>query len=160
RRLPRRVGPDPRVARDGPGGMDGRACDRGRRRPAPRHSGRTRARAPRRHARRDDARLDLAGARKAAAVMTLAAALATAGCGGGASSSSAPPPGSCADVTKPKPSSPSKLQAPARLLDAAKHWTLTFRTSCGSFAVRLAPQTSPHATASLVALARSGYFDG
>src|SRR5262249_29484106 len=66
----------------------------------------------------------------------------------------------CAQVATPKPRSPAKLTAPAGRLDTAKRWTLTFRTSCGSFAVRLAPGTSPHATASLVALARSGFFDG
>src|SRR5262245_10351664 len=95
----------------------------------------------------------------AVAVVTLAAALAATGCGGGSSSTS-PPPGSCAQVATPKPRSPAKLTAPARRLDAAKRWTLTFRTSCGSFAVRLAPRTSPHATASLVSLALSGFFDG
>ena len=39
-------------------------------------------------------------------------------------------------------------------------WTLTFQTSCGTFVVALQPKTSPRATASLVALARRGFFDG
>src|SRR6476469_7844416 len=100
-------------------------------------------------------------ARSAVAVATIAAALACAGCGGGSSSTGSPPTaGSCADVSTPKPRSPAKLEAPSGRLDAAKHWTLTFQTSCGSFEVRLAPQTSPRATASLVALARSRFFDG
>jgi len=100
-------------------------------------------------------------ARNAAAVAMLAAALAAAGCGGGSQSSSPPPPSSsCADVSTPKPRAAGTLEAPASRLAAAKRWTLTFQTSCGSFVVRLEPRTSPHATASLVALARSGYFDG
>jgi peptidyl-prolyl cis-trans isomerase B (cyclophilin B) len=100
-------------------------------------------------------------AQRAVAVATVIAALVCAGCGGGSSSTGSPPSAaSCADVSTPKPRSPAKLEAPSGRLDAAKHWTLTFRTSCGLFEVRLAPQTSPRATASLVALARSGFFDG
>ncbi len=96
--------------------------------------------------------------RRTVAIATLGVALAAAGCGGGGGGS--PQATSCAGVAKPKPRTPAKLtKAPARL-EAGRRWTLTFTTSCGSFAVRLAPQTSPHATASLVALARSGFFDG
>ena len=42
----------------------------------------------------------------------------------------------------------------------SKQWTLTFATDRGTFVVALEPRISPRATASLVALARRGYFDG
>jgi cyclophilin family peptidyl-prolyl cis-trans isomerase len=37
---------------------------------------------------------------------------------------------------------------------------LRFETSCGNFEITLDPKQSPHAAASLVVLAKSGYFDG
>jgi len=67
---------------------------------------------------------------------------------------------SCAKVRQPKPHRPGVLKPPTTRLDPSKRWLLTFRTSCGTFVVLLQPKTSPHATASLVALARRGYFDG
>ena len=76
----------------------------------------------------------------------LAAALLVAGCGGGSHASNAP-------------RAPGKLKPPSAPLDPTKHWTLTFATDRGTFVVALAPRTSPRATASLVALARRGYFD-
>src|SRR6202008_3041635 len=88
--------------------------------------------------------------RRTAAVATLGAALAAAGCGGSSAA--------CADVATPKPHAAGTHRPPATPLDAAKRWTLTFKTSCGSFAVQLMPRTAPHAAASLVALARSGFF--
>jgi len=94
--------------------------------------------------------------RGAVAVATVIAALTVTGCGDSSRVSNS----SCADVAKPKPHASGSHHAPNAELDVAKRWTLTFRTSCGSFTVQLAPQTSPHATASLVALARSGFFDG
>jgi len=98
------------------------------------------------------------------------AVLVAAGCGGGGgSSSTSSQPGQtsttasdrqCPQVSKPEPRDPGSLKAPAGTLDPAKRWTLTFRTSCGTFVVLLDPKTSPHAAASLVSLARKGYFDG
>ena len=38
-------------------------------------------------------------------------------------------------------------------------YTLTFKTSCGSFTITLDPKTAPNTTASLVALAEDGYFE-
>ena len=43
--------------------------------------------------------------------------------------------------------------------DPSQTHTLTFDTSCGSFTVTLDPESAPETTASLVALAESGYFD-
>jgi len=44
-------------------------------------------------------------------------------------------------------------------LPAGKTFTLTFETSCGPFTVSLDQKAAPHTSASLVALARTGYFD-
>jgi peptidyl-prolyl cis-trans isomerase B (cyclophilin B) len=74
--------------------------------------------------------------------------LLAAGCGGGEHKAAAP-----------APRTPEKLKPPVARLDASKHWTLTFQTDRGTFVVALEPRVSPRATASLVALARHGYFD-
>ena len=101
--------------------------------------------------------------RTLAAVSTLAVVLVAEGCGGSshpAPTTSAQQSGSsCADVSAPKPRTPGTQGAPTARLDPSKRWTLTFRTSCGEFVVLLQPRTSPHATGSLVALARARYFD-
>jgi peptidyl-prolyl cis-trans isomerase B (cyclophilin B) len=80
-------------------------------------------------------------------VLVVLAALVVAGCGGGQKSST------------PTPRQPEKLKPPAQPLDPTKKWTLTFATDRGTFVVALAPRVSPHAAASLVALARRGFFD-
>lgn len=83
-------------------------------------------------------------------VICITAAVAAAGCGGGhKASASAPPP----------PRAPEKLKPPMQRLDPAKKWTLTFATDHGTFVVALDPRVSPHATASLVSLARGDFFD-
>ncbi len=91
--------------------------------------------------------------KRVALVPLLALALAVAGCGGSKSA------GGCTHVDAPKPRTPDRLPKPAPI-DAARRWTLAFETSCGTFVVRLEPRIAPHATASLVALARRHYFDG
>jgi peptidyl-prolyl cis-trans isomerase B (cyclophilin B) len=60
---------------------------------------------------------------------------------------------------KTAPREPEKLKPPVAGLDTSKRWTLTFATDRGTFVVTLQPRVSPHATASLVSLARHGYFD-
>ena len=75
-------------------------------------------------------------------------ALVVAGCGGGHK------------AAKPVPRAPEKLRPPVARLNVSKQWTLTFATDRGTFVVALEPRISPRATASLVALARRGYFDG
>jgi peptidyl-prolyl cis-trans isomerase B (cyclophilin B) len=64
----------------------------------------------------------------------------------------------CPKVKRPKPRSESR-KPPKKLLDAHKTWKATFKTSCGSFTMRLDVKDSPHTTASFVSLARSHYFD-
>jgi peptidyl-prolyl cis-trans isomerase B (cyclophilin B) len=82
-------------------------------------------------------------------------ALLAGGCGGGGGS---PSTAGCPKVTAPKPRNTTAAVSP-RPLASGRQWSLTFRTSCGTFVVTLDPGTSPHATASLVALARKRYFD-
>ena len=100
--------------------------------------------------------------RRLALAPTLVALLVAAGHGGAphAATATVVEGSSCAKVERPKPHKPGALKPPAARLDPSKRWSLTFHTSCGTFVVLLQPRTSPHATASLVALARRAYFDG
>jgi cyclophilin family peptidyl-prolyl cis-trans isomerase len=88
-------------------------------------------------------------------LLTLVVAL-VAGCGG---DTSAGTDAACRSVEAPDPRDPGSREAPSTALDADRTYTLTFETSCGSFVVTLDPETAPRTTASLVALARDGYFD-
>ena len=103
--------------------------------------------------------------RRLAFIASLAVVTAT-GCG--SSSSESEPPvttaattqaQACTEVSQPSPRDAETLEPPRAPLDTTKQWRLTFRTSCGTFVVVLQPQTSPKATASLVSLARRGFFD-
>jgi peptidyl-prolyl cis-trans isomerase B (cyclophilin B) len=58
----------------------------------------------------------------------------------------------------PNPRNPGKQKKPSKPLDSKKTWTLAFKTSCGSFTVRLDLKRGPNASASMVSLARAGYF--
>ena len=85
-----------------------------------------------------------------------------AGCGGGGddtTESVATSLDECSSVDAPTPRSPESREAPSEPLDTSKPYTLTFETNCGSFTVTLDPEVAPKTTASLVALARDGYFD-
>jgi cyclophilin family peptidyl-prolyl cis-trans isomerase len=99
------------------------------------------------------------------ALLVLLAALAAvalvAGCGGGESStkSTGAAPSECTSVEPPDPRETGSHKAPIAPLDADKTYTLTFETTCGSFTVTLDPELAPKTTASLVALAREGYYD-
>jgi cyclophilin family peptidyl-prolyl cis-trans isomerase len=96
------------------------------------------------------------------ALTLLLAALAVAGCGGNdgaATETTAVASGECAGVDAPKPRNPESREAPSAPLDAGTTYTLTFDTNCGPFTVTLSSELAPETTASLVALARDGYFD-
>jgi peptidyl-prolyl cis-trans isomerase B (cyclophilin B) len=83
-----------------------------------------------------------------------------AGCGGGGGTSTTTTTVSgCESVQTPAARRPTPLKAPTAPLPAGKTFTLTLDRNCGSFAVTLDPKSAPKATASLVALAKSGYFD-
>jgi peptidyl-prolyl cis-trans isomerase B (cyclophilin B) len=72
---------------------------------------------------------------------------------------SASPGSSCKDVSKPKPKKNGGAKKPTAPLDTSKTWKLTFVTNCGSFTVTLDLKSGPNASASMVSLARSGFFD-
>jgi peptidyl-prolyl cis-trans isomerase B (cyclophilin B) len=92
------------------------------------------------------------------AVLIAALALALAGCGGDGGGDSATTPG-CEDVEAPAPVDGGGKTAPTEPLDPSRTWTLTFDTSCGEFVVTLDLDSAPNTAASLVSLARAGYFD-
>ena len=91
------------------------------------------------------------------AVLVAALAVLAAGCGGGGGSSTSA--SGCEDVDAPAPRDDGGQTAPAEPLDASQTWTLTFDTSCGTFVVTLDLDSAPATAASLVALARAGYYD-
>jgi len=91
-----------------------------------------------------------------AAVVLVGLVLVAAGCGGGDSSTTV---GGCEDLDAPAPRDDGGQSAPAQQLDPARTWTLTFDTSCGTFVVTLDLDSAPNTAASLVSLARAGYFD-
>jgi peptidyl-prolyl cis-trans isomerase B (cyclophilin B) len=115
--------------------------------------------------------------RRSLTAFAAVAALAVAGCGSGdgesstsssnTSTSATTPasttqasttPGGCRKVAPPRPRKPGKHPKPSEALAPGK-WSLEVRTNCGSFTIALDPKQSPHAAASLVALARDHYFD-
>jgi len=83
-----------------------------------------------------------------------------AGCGGGKSSTdTTSASGGCESVDAPAARDPGSHGAPTQPLDASKTYSLVVDTSCGSFTIELDPKLAPKTTASLVALAKEGYFD-
>jgi peptidyl-prolyl cis-trans isomerase B (cyclophilin B) len=112
------------------------------------------------------------GALRRLVIPALVALLALAGCGGGKSggtaqtqaqtqsqTQSASTATGCQQAQPPQQRDPGKHKKPRAALDSSKRWALTFHTNCGDFTVQLNLKAAPHASASLVALARSGYFD-
>jgi cyclophilin family peptidyl-prolyl cis-trans isomerase len=63
-------------------------------------------------------------------------------------------------VAAPPAQSGHKQKKPTGKLDASKTWQLVVQTNCGSFTIELDSKTAPNTTASLVSLARAGFFDG
>jgi peptidyl-prolyl cis-trans isomerase B (cyclophilin B) len=95
----------------------------------------------------------------AAAALTLA--LLGSGCGGKKSAAAAggsTDANGCRTVTAPA-AGERTARRPAKRLDPAKTYELTLHTNCGTFTVWLDVKTAPATTASLVSLARRGYFD-
>src|SRR5436305_126427 len=113
--------------------------------------------------------------RRVSATCLTVVAVAVAGCGSGSgksSTSSAPSGGApaqtqtqaasgatgCRQVQQPAPRKPPKEHKPATQLDPSKKWTLEVKTSCGNFTIALDPKTAPKNSASMVALAKAGFF--
>ncbi len=68
--------------------------------------------------------------------------------------------GSCSAVSAPAAKPDGGQTAPTEPLDAGKKYDLVVETNCGTFTITLEPEKAPKTAASLVALARSGFFDG
>lgn len=96
--------------------------------------------------------------RRALLALALLASVA-AGCGGGDDEATAPAGGECESVEAPAPREPEAREAPADPVTAGTSYSLALETSCGTFTVALDTRLAPETTASLVALARDGYFD-
>jgi len=91
-------------------------------------------------------------------------AFAVAGCGGGDDEAAnggdtTTAVTECADVEAPAARDAETREAPTEDLDPSTTYALTFDTSCGSFTVTLDQKAAPKTAASLVALAKDGYFD-
>jgi peptidyl-prolyl cis-trans isomerase B (cyclophilin B) len=93
-----------------------------------------------------------------AAVVVLLLLLAAAGCGGDGDSGASDDV-ACEQVEAPAAREPATLVPPAGTLDPTKTWSLVFDTSCGEFTVELDLTIAPETSASLVFLAREGYYD-
>jgi cyclophilin family peptidyl-prolyl cis-trans isomerase len=93
------------------------------------------------------------------ALALLAFAAGCGGSGGESAATTATTSGECANVDAPKPREPSSSAAPSAPLQGGKTYALTFETNCGSFAVTLDTKLAPNTAASLVSLAKAGYFD-
>ncbi len=66
----------------------------------------------------------------------------------------------CETVEAPAPKPDGGATAPDSPLEAGTTYRLTFATNCGSFTITLDQASAPETTASLVALARDGFYDG
>ncbi len=75
-----------------------------------------------------------------------------------AAGSAAKPAGGCENVPAPAAKPAGHERRPTRLLERSRTWELVAKTSCGDFTVRLNLSAAPHAAASMVALARAGFF--
>ena len=99
-------------------------------------------------------------------LLLLLLVLGLAACGGGDDESgggtgTAPAePGECQTVEAPDAKPDGGQEAPEDLLDAGKTYSLVFQTSCGPFTVKLDPASAPKTAASMVSLAKSGFYDG
>jgi peptidyl-prolyl cis-trans isomerase B (cyclophilin B) len=99
-----------------------------------------------------------------ATTLALLLALVAAGCGdgddGGSAAPETAPAQGCATVEPPEPKADGGQIAPEEPLDPGTTYRLVVRTNCGPFTITLDQEQAPETTASLVALARAGFFDG
>ena len=115
--------------------------------------------------------------RRAALILVLALAVLEAGCGGSKSDSATSTAASttttdttstttatvgadgCTDVPVPAPRKDGGATKPKERLDPEVTYKLVFKTNCGSFTVTLDQAKAPATTASLVSLAKQGFYD-
>lgn len=111
--------------------------------------------------------------RRALATLLIGLATTLAACGGGQEktaqipSDQSPAPAQqqasapgCKRVPVPHPKPSGGQAKPKGKLDSSKHWALNVETNCGSFTIALDVKSAPNAGASLVSLAKAGFFDG
>ncbi len=65
----------------------------------------------------------------------------------------------CRRVAQPNPKGSLKLAKPTLVLDAAKTWSATVQTNCGTFTIALDVREAPKTAASFVYLARKKFYD-
>lgn len=108
---------------------------------------------------------------RATAIGIAALVVVLAGCGGTTDDAGAPPETTvtgeattaaydgCEQVEAPEPREDGGATAPSERLDPEKIYTLRFATNCGAFVVTLDLVSAPTTSASLVELARDGFYD-
>lgn len=93
----------------------------------------------------------------------------TADFGGGAQQATAPqapaptqpqPAAGCKPAQRPKPKPDGGAKKPKDKLDPSRKYTLEVQTNCGNFTIALDLKSAPRTSASLVALAKSGFYEG
>jgi cyclophilin family peptidyl-prolyl cis-trans isomerase len=97
--------------------------------------------------------------RRLVPLLALVAVLLVAGCGGGDDETGGNSEVGCEEVEAPDAREPGENEPPDEALDTSKTWALVFDTTCGEFTVTLDLTEAPNTTASLVGLARDGYFE-
>jgi peptidyl-prolyl cis-trans isomerase B (cyclophilin B) len=93
---------------------------------------------------------------RAAVAISLVLGLVVAGCGGDSEEAGS---SECRRVDAPAARSDGGQTAPQQALAAGTTHRLVFTTNCGDFTITLDQELAPKASASLVSLARNGYFD-
>ena len=98
--------------------------------------------------------------RRTVVVLLLAVPLLlVAGCSGSSDDSAATAEDGCTDVEAPAAREDGGATEPKQRLDPEKTYKLVFKTNCGSFTVMLDLDSAPATAASLVSLAKAGFFD-
>jgi peptidyl-prolyl cis-trans isomerase B (cyclophilin B) len=91
--------------------------------------------------------------------LSLAAVLVVSACGGDDDEGEPSASSGCEEVDAPEPKPEGTRKAPKELLDESKTYRLVVETNCGEFTIELDQKSAPKTTASLVALARDGFYD-
>lgn len=98
---------------------------------------------------------------KPALALALAAVLAASACGGGdeEDENETAGTGGCEEVDTPDPKPQERRTAPTESLEERTTYRLVVETNCGSFTIELDQKSAPKTAASMVALARDGFYD-
>ena len=102
---------------------------------------------------------------RSAAILIPLTLFVVAGCGSGSGTSTEAATtgesstGACSSVEAPAARKDGGAKRPSQRLDPQKTYRLVFTTNCGAFTVTLDQAQSPATSASLVSLARAGFFD-